>query len=144
MSMNITTPAMSHVRIEEMEAMCFSDFHKDVYGYRPRGTEWDSWVNMSTGAFNDALDSMFVKLEEDSLAREKAEEEALNILRLDVKYRLESLRARSGNLPVDWTDAFCMIMEEEINSKDVDYFLWKRGVSFTKQYEIKEKYYAAL
>jgi len=132
--MNITTPAMSHARIEEMEAMCFSDFHKDVYGYRPRGTVWDSWVNMSTAAFNDALDAMFDKMENDDKAREEQEAEALIVFK-------KKLADTMSEYKCDWRKALDRLMLAEENEINVGFYLWNQQISYAKQREIEDLYY---
>ena len=136
MTMNITTAAMSHARIKEMEDMCFSDFHKDVYGYRPRGTEWDSWVNMSTIAFNEALDKMFAKMEHDNKTREEQEAKALVVFK---KKLSDAMRKNK----CDWKKALDRLMLAEENELNVGIYLWNQQISNAKQREIENLYYAA-
>lgn len=134
MSMKITTPAMSHARINEMEDMCFSDFFKDVYGYRPRGTEWDSYVNMSIEGFNDALDAMSIKMENDDKTREEQEAEALVVFK-------EKLGATMRKNKCDWKKALDRLMLAEENELNVGFYLWNQRISFAKQREIENLYY---
>jgi len=131
--MKITTPAMSHARIAEMEDICFSDFHKDVYGYRPRGVEWDSWVNMSEWGFNNALDRMMDKMQADIALEEQREAEALESFKAD----LQNLMASGVG---DWKAALrCMMKETE--EDNVEYFLWSLGIGYAKREEIVNKFF---
>ena len=134
MSMNITTKAGTHARIEEMEGMYFSDFHKDVYGYRPRGGEWTSWVEMSAVAFNEALDRMMAKMEAD-IAQEKLDEEAALV---EFKKELKAVMVAER---CDWKEAMtCMLEADAVEKHMIDHWLWEKNLSFAKQNEIAKLY----
>lgn len=38
--------------IEECNDACLSDWHKDIYGYRPRGSRWDELVGIAREYFS--------------------------------------------------------------------------------------------
>lgn len=142
MSMEITTPAGTQERTDEMEAICFSDFHKDVYGYRPRWEEWEQYHAMDVVDFNATLDTMMSKMLADEEARKQEEEKAIELLRTDLRARLQWMHSARPELDLDWTDALAFLMDDEIGSNDVEYFCWSRGISWDKTDEIKSKYYA--
>ena len=134
MYMSITTKAGSHDRIKEMQDIYFSDFHKDVYGYRPRGGEWNSWVEMSVDAFNDALELMIDKLEADAKREEEEAEKALEILREDIRIMMMAEH-------VNWREALSILMSSDgIEDHEIDYWLWKKNIAFAKSLEIQRLY----
>ena len=51
----------------------FSDLHKDVYGFRPRGGLWDQWHNRTPRQKQELWNALCDELEENTKA-EKAEE----------------------------------------------------------------------
>lgn len=131
--MNITTKAGSHARITEMEDIYFSDFHKDVYGYRPRGGEYNSWVEMSIESFNDALDAMMTKMKNDDALR--IETEADNLI--EFKAELADLMATKR---IGWKEAIKDWMLSD-GETDVGFWLWEKGISHSKTAEIKTNFY---
>ena len=48
----------------ELHDMCFSDFFKDVNGFRPRGSTWDYYIALPAEALEKALDDMDASMEE--------------------------------------------------------------------------------
>lgn len=136
MTILITTPAGSHARIEEMEGILFSDFHKDVYGYRPRGATWDYFVNLSIEFFNETLDSMMDKMEDDAKEKKELEEAALRAFKAE-------LRAVMVEANCDWKEAMlCLLQADAVEDHDIDFWLWKKDLSFAKQREILTAYFA--
>jgi hypothetical protein len=133
--MRITTKAGTHARIKEMEDIFFSDFHKDVYGYRPRMGEWTSWVEMSAVAFNEALDRMMTMMLEDIAREEKEQAEAL----VEFKDELKLMMREEG---CNWKRAMGLLMIQD-DERDIGYWLWKKNISFAKQQEIERLYRGA-
>ena len=137
MSMNITTKAGTHARIKEMEDILFSDFHKDVYGFRPNNAQWNSWIEMSASAFNEALGQMMDKMIEDERIREEREAEALSEFKAELKCTMDALRC-------DWKKAMNFMMTSDcIEDHEVGYWLWQKNLSFSKQNEIERLYLGA-
>jgi len=134
MSMAITTPAGSHARIEEMQEMCFSDFHKDVYGYRPRGETWDFYVNLDMATFEFALDNMMRLLEENAKIQEEQEAKALVVFKKKLANTMREYKC-------DWKKALDRLMLAEENELNVGFYLWNQQISYAKQREIEDLYY---
>jgi len=129
-----TSPAGSHTRIMELEDFCFSDFHKDVYGFRPRGATWDRFVEMSAEDLTFCVDNMFRIMDANEKAREQIEAEALVSLKAD----LQNLIASGAG---DWKTALRWMMDAE-DETNLDYFLWGLDINFEKRNEIVDKFYA--
>lgn len=53
----------------------YSDFHKDVYGFRPSHAEWNNWKYLSDDEKQDVWDTMIVMLRKNE-ERERAAERA--------------------------------------------------------------------
>jgi len=131
---NFTSAAGSHARIMELEDFCFSDFHKDVYGFRPRGETWDRFVNMPVDTLIFCVDNMFRIMDESQKAEEVREAEALESFKAD----LQNLMASGAG---DWKTALKWMMEET-EEDNVEYFLWSLGIGHAKRNEIVELFFA--
>lgn len=127
-------PAGSHARIMELEDFCFSDFHKDVYGFRPRGETWDTFVNMEPEALVFCVDNMFRIMEENEKEQEELEAKALE----DFKATLRRVMKSGAG---DWKTALRWMIEES-DENVMDYYLWNWGIGFAKRREIADLYYA--
>lgn len=42
----------------------YSDLYKDVYGFRPRGSAWTSWISMSEGEKQAEWDRLVARLDD--------------------------------------------------------------------------------
>tara|TARA_B110000977_G_scaffold84756_1_gene113183 strand:+ start:862 stop:1311 length:450 start_codon:yes stop_codon:yes gene_type:complete len=126
MKMTITTSASSPERNEEMLDMCFSDYHKEVYGFRPRNATWDYYVCLSQAEFNEELAQMEAQNEAQFL--EARADEAEDVA--DFKEQVEdAIRIGAG----DETTALRWITSEEefYSGQCVEHFVWQRGILFT-------------
>ena len=124
--MNITTPCNTEARNEEMHDMCFSDFYKDVYGFRPRGATWEYYVGLSEDQFNKDIDYMISKMNEDAIAEARAQEEAVATFKQTVQKTIE-LGAGDEETALRW------ITQGEVfyNNQCVEHFVWEQGILFT-------------
>ena len=104
----------------------FSDLHKDVYGFRPRGTSMDNWDMMGPTRKQAYWDQLCEKLEENTKAEQAAEVVAIekfeariqDIIELGAGNRTNALLWMSG------TETF-------YHSQDVEHFVWEQGILFT-------------
>lgn len=100
-----------------------SDLHKDAYGFRPRGYDFDS---MSTEELIQ-LEDRWVKDAQASYEREQ--EEALQ----RVEYFEEDVRAVMGAGAKDRATALRWMMSEEEfwSSQDLEHWVFNQGILFT-------------
>lgn len=112
----------------------FSDFHKDVYGFRPRGDVLKGYQSLKQGEFEQEVRFMFEKMELDIAEDQRKEEQALIGLKSDIAL---GMRTRG----VNWKVALDALIEKD-DENSIDFYLWKRGISFAKSNEIQTKYYA--
>ena len=124
----------------------FSDLHKDVYGFRPRGARMDEWNERTPRQKQELWNALCDELEENEKAARKAEEEALDEFRAEI-------RDVMGLLSCKWYDALRLLMVAEMHDigcntyeQDFDYFLWRRGLGYEDRRKIyklfKEAYNA--
>ena len=104
----------------------FSDLHKDVYGFRPRGKAMDDWNSRTPRQKNELYNALCDELEvitqddEKRAARNVLEftGEILNTIELGAKDRETALR---------W-----MTQEDKFYSEQcVSHWVWSRGILFT-------------
>lgn len=113
-------------RNTELQDMCFSDFFKDVNGFRPRGSTWDYYIALPTEALEKALDDMDASMEEQfqESIRQKAEDiasmkaEIAQAIQLGAKTEIDALRWITQN-------------EDFYSGQCVESFVWSRGLLFT-------------
>jgi hypothetical protein len=132
--MSFTSKAGSHSRIVELQDFCFSDFHKDVYGYRPRGATWDFYVNLDLQTLNETVDFMLDKMNEDQKQEELDKEIALAEFKDMLKGAMKTTKS-------DWKTSIRFLMDAD-NESNLGYWLWDQNLSFAKQREIERKFYA--
>ena len=105
----------------------FSDLHKDVYGYRPRGTAMKDWNSRTPRQKNELFNALCDELEvvthdEKRQADRNLMEftgEILNMIELGAKDRETALR---------W-----MTQDQEFHSEqDVSHWVWSHGILFTE------------
>jgi hypothetical protein len=103
----------------------FSDFHKDAYGFRPRGHRfydadttpaekqeiWDA-----TGRAFDRAQAEEARMEEEALAEFKAQ--ITKVIEAGAGNRINALRWMTSN-------------ETFYHSQDVEGWVWKQGILFT-------------
>ena len=104
----------------------FSDLHKDVYGYRPRGATMEEWNSRTPRQKNELYNALCDELEavtqddERRAARNVFEftGEILDMIELGAKDRTTALR---------W-----MTQEDKFYSEQcVSHWVWSRGILFT-------------
>jgi len=104
----------------------FSDLHKDVYGFRPRGGLWDQWHNRTPRQKQELWNALCDELEENTKA-EKAEEvraidkfesRVQDVIGLGANDRITALRWIAGQ-------------ETFYHGQDVEHFVWEQGILFT-------------
>ena len=104
----------------------FSDLHKDVYGFRPRGIIMENWNMMPDEQKQVRWDELCEELE----ANEKADRIAL---RNNIASHQNSVQnvidvgAGDRATAISW-----MVSEEEFyHSQDVEHYVWNLGILFS-------------
>jgi hypothetical protein len=105
---------------------CFSDLHKDVYGFRPRGVLMDDWHDRTPRQKQELWNALCDQLEENTKAEKAAEVVAIekfeariqDIIELGASNRVEALRWITGS-------------ETFYHGQDVEHFVWEQGILFT-------------
>jgi len=126
MNNRINSAANTVERNTELQDMCFSDFFKDVNGFRPRGSTWDYYLGLEATQLEKALDRMDDQMEEqfkESEAQKVADIAAMkaeidNAIKLGAKTEADALRWITQN-------------EEFYSGQCVESFVWSRGLLFT-------------
>lgn len=106
----------------------FSDLFKDVNGFRPRGALMDEWNERTPRQKQELWNALCDELEENEKAARKAESEALDEFRINVR---EVMNICSCN----WTKAVKHLAAAEKidldrSMQDFDYFLWNQGLGY--------------
>jgi len=112
-----------------------SDLHKDARGFRPREGFWQSWSASSPEMKQVIWQGLINEMEE-------AETERLMVEQIS----LDKFRATLRNLMVEhrvsWVTALRWLMDAE-DEPDMEHFLWKQGLSWSKIREIQKRHAAA-
>lgn len=124
--MNITTAPNTDARNEQMHDMCFSDFHKDVYGYRPRGDTWEYYANLTAEEFNSTIDSMMVRMDENEKQEKLREEAAVEAFKQSIQKAIEA-GAKDEETALRWLTQ----NETFYHGQSVDQWVWEQGILFT-------------
>jgi urocanate hydratase len=105
----------------------FSDLHKDVYGYRPRGWKLDDWNAMNADQKQEMWDTLCDQLEENSENEKKIE--AMKVE--EFKERIHQAQTYGA---ADYWDALRWITGRETfyHIQDVEHFVWEQGILFTQ------------
>lgn len=111
-----------------------SDFHKDAYGFRPRGHYQEWWTQEELDAEYDRLSAL---CEENRVREEAQEKQAL------VEFE-ELIKETIANGAADRQTAIRWLMQAEgvnVNSsQDVEYFFWLNNLGWEKIDEFKKPY----
>ena len=105
----------------------YSDFHKDTYGFRPRGNGGvHSWDTLAPAEKQEAWDYMAKKMAEDS------EEERLHEITLIKEFKswiADTIKLGAGNEE----NALRWVTQNETfyHSQDVEQWVWGQGFLFT-------------
>jgi hypothetical protein len=126
MSNRINTEANTVERNAELQDMCFSDFFKDINGFRPRGSTWDYYLGLSPEALEKALDRMDAEMEEQLQESRRQEKEDVAAMKAEIQNAID-LGAKTE------TDALRWITQNEdfYSGQCVESFVWRRGILFT-------------
>ena len=106
---------------------CFSDLHKDVYGFRPRGNIFSNWNILSPAGKQVCWDQLCKELKANTKFKKEQEVKAVarfedriqDVIGLGASNRVEALRWISES-------------ETFYYGQDVEHFVWEQGILFTK------------
>jgi hypothetical protein len=104
----------------------FSDLHKDVYGFRPRGMMMKNWQDMNAKQKETLWNCLCEELETNMKHEKIAEEKAV----AEFKERIEQAQVWGAK---DYWDALRWITgcETFYHIQDVEHFVWEQGILFT-------------
>ena len=105
---------------------CFSDLHKDVYGFRPRGTIMEDWDSMEPAQKQAYWDELCAELEANNIAEKQQAENAVAKFKARVQDVI-SLGANDRKTALSWITG----SETFYHSQDVEHFVWEQGILFT-------------
>lgn len=113
-------------RNTELHDMCFSDYFKDLNGFRPRGSTWDYYLGLSVEALEKELDRMDVEMEEQIAESARQKDEDVAAMKAEIANAIE-LGAKDEETALRW-----ITQDEEFYSGQcVEHFVWDRGILFT-------------
>ena len=120
----------------------FSDLHKDVYGFRPRGARMDEWNERTARQKQELWNALCDELEQNEKTARKEEEESLSEFRITLRDVMDTCNC-------DWKNAIKLLAEAEENdldrsAQDFDYFLWNQGLGFQDRQNIYKLYKEAV
>jgi hypothetical protein len=106
---------------------CFSDLHKDVYGFRPRGAIMDEWTDRTPRQKQELWNALCDELEVKN-AETKSQEER-DVAKFEARVQ-EVMYFGAG----DRKTALSWITGQETfyHSQDVEHFVWEQGILFTQ------------
>jgi len=105
---------------------CFSDLHKDVYGFRPRGALLAEWEDRTPRQKQELWNALCDELEENTKAEKAAEVIAIEKFEARIQ-DVKELGAGNRFNALLWmigTETFYHI-------QDVEHFVWEQGFLFT-------------
>ena len=105
---------------------CFSDLHKDVYGFRPRGIIMENWDSMEPAQKQARWDQLCEELEANN--KFEKEQEVKAVARFQARVQ-DVIELGAGN----YTNALLWIVGTETfyHIQDVEHFVWEQGILFT-------------
>ena len=105
---------------------CFSDLHKDVYGFRPRGIIMENWDSMDPAQKQARWDELCEELEVNNKFEKEQEVKAEACFQARVQ---DVIELGAGN----YTNALLWIVGTETfyHTQDVEHFVWEQGILFT-------------
>ena len=117
-----------------------SDLHKDAFGFRPSEAWWRSWNFQDDDGKQSVWDYLIYEMNRSMAAQEKAEAEALNEFRAEIRQVMDLVSCK-------WNDALRHLMVAEGHEvgyntyeQDFDYFLWRRGLGYEDRQKIYKLY----
>ena len=105
---------------------CFSDLHKDVYGFRPRGNAMDNWDMMGPTRKQAYWDKLCAELEANTIFEKQQAENAVAKFEARVKDVIELGAGNRTNALLWMTGS-----EKFFHSQSVEHFVWEQGILFT-------------
>ena len=126
MSNAISSEANTIQRNTELQDMCFSDFFKEVNGFRPRGSTWDYYLGLSPDALEKALDRMDREMEIQYQESIRQKEEDLASVKAEIQQAID-LGAKSEEDALRWITQ----SEDFYSGQCVEHWVWNRGILFT-------------
>ena len=105
----------------------FSDLHKDVYGYRPRGAAMDEWNSRTPRQKNELYNALCDELEE--VTRDEKRQADRNLFEFTgLIMDMIELGAKDRETALRW-----MTQDHEFHSEqDVSHWVWSHGILFTE------------
>ena len=105
----------------------FSDLHKDVYGYRPRGAAMEEWNSRTPRQKNELFNALCDELEE--VTRDEKRQADRNLFEFTGQIMdMIELGAKDRETALRW-----MTQEHEFHSEqDVSHWVWSHGILFTE------------
>lgn len=105
----------------------FSDLHKDVYGYRPRGAAMEEWNSRTPRQKNELYNALCDELEE--VTRDEKRQADRNLFEFTGQIMdMIELGAKDRETALRW-----MTQEHEFHSEqDVSHWVWAHGILFTE------------
>lgn len=105
----------------------FSDLHKDVYGYRPRGAAMEDWNSRTPRQKNELFNALCDELEE--VTRDEKRQADRNLFEFTgLIMDMIELGAKDRETALRW-----MTQEHEFHSEqDVSHWVWAHGILFTE------------
>ena len=104
----------------------FSDLHKDVYGFRPRGVILDNWNILPAEQKQARWDQLCAELESNTIFEKQQEVKAVASFQARVQ---DVIELGAGN----YTNALLWISGTETfySVQCVEHFVWEQGILFT-------------
>ena len=104
----------------------FSDLHKDVYGYRPRGAAMEEWNSRTPRQKNELYNALCDELE--VVTQDEKRQADRNLFEFTgLIMDMIELGAKDRETALRW-----MTQEEEFHSEQcVSHWVWARGILFT-------------
>ncbi len=105
----------------------FSDLHKDVYGYRPRGAAMEEWNSRTPRQKNELFNALCDELEE--VTRDEKRQADRNLFEFTgLIMDMIELGAKDRETALRW-----MTQDHEFHSEqDVSHWVWSHGILFTE------------
>lgn len=102
---------------------CYSDLHKDVYGFRPSGDQYRMWTNMSADEKQTEWDYLCSQLNQ-VIATEQDEQTACHVDFEQKIAEVMSVGAKTRKQAVQW------IYDSLEDKYDYDYADWQLGLKY--------------
>ena len=109
----------------------YSDFHKDVYGFRPRGGGVHNWDNLTPAEKELAWTSMNTTMELHHQEEELRKDHDIRVFQKIIKSTINN-GAKDFETALRWLmEADGLPLDGTYYPQDVEGFLWRHGICFT-------------